>query len=295
MRSYKERMNTANKKDARTHQLSASELEKLQNVLLEMFLDIKSVCDRNGLVCMLLGGSALGAVRHQGFIPWDDDLDVGMTREDYDKFRAIFTSELGDNYILNAPNYAIRPITRFPKVLKKDSLFVEVGSIEDERSKVFIDIFIIENVPANAIQRYVLGSVCTLLMFIGSRVLSYETELHNEDRLSLRAVLGKCFSFLPSARWFDYTDNVVGCVKRQTGFLGIPTGRKHYFGEIFRRDTFLPPSNGVFEGHCVYLPGDWDSYLKNLYGDYMTLPPEEKREHHYVSRFSLDAKDMKES
>ena len=86
MKSFKETVNQKYRTDPSVRHLSDEELEKLKHVLLEIYLDIQAVCDKYGLVCMLLGGSALGAVRHKGFIPWDDDLDIGMPRDDYEIF-----------------------------------------------------------------------------------------------------------------------------------------------------------------------------------------------------------------
>ena len=92
---------------------------QLQNVLLDIYKDIDMVCRENGLTAFLCGGSALGAIRHKGFIPWDDDLDVAMTREDYIVFRKVFHRKYKDKYIINAPNYSKDAKTRFVKILKK--------------------------------------------------------------------------------------------------------------------------------------------------------------------------------
>ena len=116
--SIKSIMNYA---DSGIEDLSEEKLRALQLVLTEMLIDIINVCETNDIDVFLLGGTALGAVRHKGFIPWDDDIDIGMTRESYNRFVSLFENHLSDRYILNAPNYSRDSLSRFPKVLKKDS------------------------------------------------------------------------------------------------------------------------------------------------------------------------------
>lgn len=292
MKSYKERMNEKCRSDPYLRHLSGEELEKLKYTLLRIYLDIQAVCDKYGLICMLLGGSALGAVRHRGFIPWDDDLDLGMPRDDYEIFKQIFKAELGEKYVLNAPNYEGMPTNRFPKVLKKGTRFVEAGMREDdERACIKVDIFILDNVPDNLIERTIKGLFCTVLMFIGGHVLTYECYKSQEKRvkMSKRQFIGMLFSFNSSEVWFNRIDNACIFREENTYYVGVPAGRKHYFGEILPRAAFFPVSKGFFEGHKVNLPRDVDAYLKNLYGDYMKIPPEEKREHHYIEKIVFNS------
>ena len=290
MKSYKEKVNELGRESTEVRLLSADELARLKSDLLDIYMDIQEVCDRNGIRCMLLGGSALGAIRHKGFIPWDDDFDVGMPREDYERFKSIFKDELGKKYILNGPNYEGNPTNRFPKVLKKGTRFIEAGMREDDdRACIKIDIFILENVPDCTLIKNIKGLYCTGLMFIYGRVCSYEAWKQESSKkpMTVRQLMGMPFSFCPSKKWADRVDNACKYRNNNTKFMGIPTGRKHYFGEILPREVFLPPKQGVFEGKSVYLPAQTDLYLKNLYGEYMTLPPEEKREHHYIKTISF--------
>ena len=288
MKSYKQTFNEQMRNNPNARVVEGEELKRLQEVLLDMFLEIRTVCENHNLTCMLLGGSTLGAVRHKGFIPWDDDLDIAMTRKDYEKFKRIFVEELGEKYVLNAPNYNGRPTNRFPKILKRGTKYVEIDEEDDDRACIKIDVFILENVPDSILLRYAKGFWCTFLMFLGGHVYSYETAKHMNRKLNRREIIGKCFSVLKSERLFDRFDKACRSKNGKSRNLGIPSGRKHYFGEILPRESFFPCSDGVFEGRIVSLPADTDLYLRNLYGDYMKIPPKNKREKHYIEKIEFE-------
>lgn len=290
--SYKNVINSM-KANGNIKLLAERELHQLQMAMLNCYKDVSLVCKKNNIAIMLGGGSALGAVRHKGYIPWDDDFDLLMSREDFEHFKKIFNKELGEKYILNAPNYKESPTNRFPKVLIKGTKFVELGEeYNEETNKIKIDIFILENVPRNKVLQILKGGYCTMLMFIAGQVGTYEARksslrcfmsqtLMGRMIFRRRVVIGRFFSFFSYATWCNIIDK--SCqYKKQTGLLGIPSGRKHYFGEINEVGTYFPTKKGNFEDLEVNLPGDYDGYLKKLYGNYMEIPPIEKREKHYI-------------
>ena len=275
--------------------LTEEQLRALQLTLLEMYLDIAKVCKTHNIVPFLIGGSALGAIRHNGFIPWDDDLDVGMTREDYECFKQVFEAELSDRYILNAPNYSVNPRSRFPVVLKKGTVYKSFDSFSSELQKVYLDIFIIENVPDSKLLFWAKGIYCNFLEFVSGKVAFYENINEVSSEIYMRVgkafyyssmLIGRLFSWKKAAKWFEAIDRHAQYSK-PSKHVAIATGRKHYFGEVFRREQFLPPIYVTFEDHRVPVFPDYDHYLKNLYHDYMVLPPEEKREHHGIREMKL--------
>lgn len=297
MKSYKELINSL-EGTKKVRALTGNELDLLKRVMFKCYIDVAEVCRKQNITLMLGGGSALGAVRHKGYIPWDDDFDLLMPREDYERFRKIFNHQLGDKYVLHAPNYNGTTLERFPQIMIKGTEYAGIGAnLEGNNNQVRLDIFILENVPDNRLLCSIKGFICTILMFIAGRVGTYEgrnTALVSflsqtkEGRRAYinRKMIGKVFSFWPYVKWCDMIDRACQ-YKKKTRRLGIPTGRKHYWGEIFERNVFIPVSEGIFNSIPVNLPNDVDAYLKNLYGEYMTLPPEEKREKHYVVRFNI--------
>ena len=276
-------------------EISAQELRLLQNTLLEMLLDVLAVCQAHNIRAFLLGGTALGAVRHKGFIPWDDDIDIGMPRDDYKRFIPVFETYLSDRYVLNAPNYSETALARFPKILKKAS-YLDTGGIRDKSlCKVFLDIFIVDRIPENTFKRKWKGLWCNVLEFIAGQVAYYECldeiwirqfKTNGKTSYYIRRFIGWLFSFQCASRWYDSIDRVIQYPK-ETRLWGLPTGCRHYFGEIFPEDVFFPNGTGVFDGHAVPMVNDPDAYLKNLYGDFMQIPPPEKRQKHFVRELRL--------
>lgn len=272
--------------------LTIDELVRLKKILLECYLDVAMVCEKNNLRIMLGGGSCLGAIRHHGFIPWDDDFDINMPRKDFEELKTIFEKELGDKYILNAPNFSSKPSNRFPKVLIKGTKLIELGTDDkDETGMIKIDIFTAENIPENKIVRKVKGIYCNLIMAIAGSVQFIEWYKRDKDNPvfqtkimkksnKIRKIMGLVFSIKPAVFWFNWVDKACQYNKK-SDLVGFPTGRNHYFGEIHNSSDIFPLAEAVFEGNKVYVPNNVKKYLTKLYGaSYMEIPPIEKRESH---------------
>ena len=290
-------LNNAARDSEKHTELTGDLRENLQNTLLGMYVDLKKVCDRYNLKAYLCGGSALGCVRHGGFIPWDDDLDVAMTRNDYNKLKVVFAAELGDKNILNAPDISEHPITRFPKILKKGTRFVNYGGVyKPESSMIYLDIFLIENIPNSLLIRTIKGVAANFCEAVSAQIeikngWSYLKDIYLKDNklfAYMKYYAGFICSALPYEKWLKIIDRLIQHRNDNSEYCGLVTGRKHYFGEILKREAFFPGTVGVFAGHEADLFQNTDEYLTNLYGeDYMTPPPIEKRECHYITELVL--------
>lgn len=280
------------------HVLSDDDRCKLKKCLLEIYRDFARVCDKHSLRYMLGGGSALGAVRHQGFIPWDDDLDILMPRDDYDRFINIFEEELSDEYVLYAPNSKYGSTNAFAKLVKKGTKLIGIFNISAPvYNGVSVDIFPIENAPKNRIIRGFKGRIADVLRIIC--VSSYMYTFRNDvterffsssvsGKLNyrFRLIIGRCVSFIGFQKLYDFYDKFVQ-QKKETGMCTVPTGRKYFCGETLQKSVFFPMSTAIFEGETVYVPNDVDRYLKNLYGDYMEIPKVSNRERHFYIDFQI--------
>ena len=263
-------------------------LEKLKKVELDILRQFIDVCEKLGLKWFMLYGSCLGTVRHHGFIPWDDDIDVGLMRDDYEIFLEKAPSLLPENYFLqNAktdPDYSMN----FAKIRRSDTAFIEktVKNFNINHG-IYIDIFpITEYRPSKIFDiRSKFYDLCI------DKAYNYE----NRGSLPKRAVKGFLGSFIKNYRvardkkekFFRKSERKgTGIVATFCGFWGK--------GENMPKEIFDTVEKMPFENLEVNVPGKWDEYLTLLYGDYMTLPPEEKRVTHHYTEIIDPEKSYKE-
>lgn len=299
MKSDSQIMNELSKKTQYLREITLAESSSLKKELLSIYKDVAALCNENDLTFMMSGGTCLGAIRHQGFIPWDDDLDIMMPRKDYEAFiKLCEQGKLGDKYEISYPQKDKEASTVFLKVYRKGSKNIELSNINTPFPKgIFIDIFALDTVPKSQLVQNIKGFLANAIQFIAIARLysqfpsSQLKEFMNMDpklkkRYRIKLLLGTITSFASHAKWVYWFDKLVAGDKPNRKW-GIPTGRKYYNGEIFDKEVFVPVKNAVFEGIIVNIPNDTDKYLKNLYHEYMQLPPIEKRERHFIYDFQL--------
>lgn len=274
-------------------------LKQLQNSLLEILLDFANVCEKYGYYYSLCGGTALGAVRHKGFIPWDDDIDVFMLRKDYQDFLKKFDKELSSKYYIHSMEttpYMGMPITQ---LVKKGTILKTNTSFYTDECGIYIDICILDNAPNNVFVRYVHGFISTILGFCLScarfdknkeKMLKIYYDA-GDDVISVikrKSKIGKLLRFLSLSKWAQIYSKWNSKYKNNNSkYVVCATGIKHYFGEIFLRDEYCTTKYIEFENHQFKIIKNVDKALNRLYGNYMQLPPENKREHHFVLEIKL--------
>ena len=286
------------KESSSLRELTDDDIKHVQEILLDMMEDIHTVCEKYHLSYAISGGAMLGAVRHKGFVPWDDDIDICMPRKDYNRLPRLMLKEFGDKYWVQDVRLDSKYDLNFMKIRKKNTTFLEIFDMDPVKAGIFIDIFAAENTFSSPFVRKLQGAVTDGLLLICScvrmaskqkRLISYTSGSDVEKAVRLKCVLGRILGVISLRRWLLLTDSFMSiCRNSKSEYISIPCGRKHFFGETYKRSWFYPASLREFNGHSFYCVADADGYLKNMYGDYMTVPPESERERHSVVSLSFD-------
>lgn len=281
-------------------------LEKLQKCYLSMLKDIDSFFERNGIQYCISGGSVLGQLRHNGFIPWDDDIDLTIPREDYQKLIKMYESSddpFFQKYDFRGPGCSKGAIVRVAKLYKKDSIMRTVISKDNAIEKIYIDLFVIDYVPDNNFKMYLRGLTTMFLIGIISCV---ETKLNGKNTAKLdcgvqweiqrriRLLLGTVFSIIPLKKWYDLLNKASMNTKsnKVSSRITFPTGRIFYFAEMMMADDYYPFQRTDFCGVKTWMPRRPEKYLENRYGDWKKIPPPEDRESHYVRELVIGNVDL---
>ena len=213
--------------------MTESEIKHVHQVYLEMAKDLFEMFDSCAIKATLGGGSVLGAVRHDGFIPWDDDMDINMPRKDFERLKGFFDAHFHGKYIFSAPNHNPHSGYRCGKI---ENPRVQVWDETGRRHGLTIDVFIIENLPDSSVLRILRGIRSECYRIIAGMVFEYECS-RNEGNQNARASLqrkicfltGWLFSFKKSTQWYNTLDCVNQYHDEKTKAVTIPSGKKHYF------------------------------------------------------------------
>lgn len=271
--------------DNYNHICSPQEVHELLTQMLEVFA---SYCEKHDLRYYLVGGTLLGAVRHQGFIPWDDDIDVGMPRADYEQFLELVRSEpLGAEFDVVSDafgNFAFP----YAEILRTDTLLKrESGKYIEETMQVqhlFIDIFPQDGWPDQEKEQQKLLNKMNRNRFLIRESRARLGKGNGLLRTILKTPMVLFAKMLGNKRISRHITRVAKKIPYdQAVYVGSVTNGIYGMGEICRRDELVKFGLLPFEGRMYPVPGCWDSYLKGIYGDYMTIPQEADRIDHKMT------------
>ena len=252
------------------------QIHYLHACLLDLALEVKRICEKFEISYFLIGGTLLGCIRHQGIIPWDDDLDIGMLRSDYERFLEVCPGELDENYELVYPELDVSYGQPYAKLSIKGTVFPESAVPAALKSKgIFLDLFPIDKIPDAPFERKVQS------LIVGP----------------MRAVLAqKCGYRWGRETWKDHIYRLVSKVftkkrileiiwhwqkkynTRDTSMYANLCSSYCYGREVFLKQNLEGKLPEVAFENCTFtIPREPEIALSMLYGEYMTLPPEDKR------------------
>lgn len=254
-------------------------LSELKQIELDILNYIDSVCKENSLKYFLAYGTLLGAIRHQGFIPWDDDIDIYMLRQDYEKFINI-VSKRNDRYKVQSLYNDAQYYYEFAKVVDSHTSVEASDIINNGNEGVWVDIFPLDNTSSFLKVQKACINVC-----VACRILSVYKQFPTKHSRVLYPVWLVSKAIGP--RFFlKISDFLVKCGhnREKVGYLSSVGVDKYYFEAEWCDDTVMVS----FEGRQYPAFGAYDEYLKDQYGNYMELPPVDKRVSHPITAFWKD-------
>lgn len=262
-----------------------AKLRKAQDAGLRMLLEIDRLCERYGLTYFLDAGTLLGAVRHEGFIPWDDDVDIVMPRKDFDGFYA-HRDELSPELELVMPD-GYRDGEAFydftPRIIdlksRRHQTDEESEYYSGKLNHLWTDIFILDEIPDKPFEDWI-TRFRQKVIYGMSMPRRYKVDLSkyglmDKLRVAVLTLMGRAF---PQKKLFEMQDRL------SRRFDGSGTRRVYYsnyqpdYMQVTLNKEWIRPGERLpFEGHMLSVPSDHDAVLREIYGDYMKLPPKEER------------------
>ncbi len=263
-------------------------LNETQRYILQVLREVLKVLDELNIPYYMQGGTMLGAIRHEGFIPWDDDVDLGIIREDYERLLQVVSDKLPENLELRTYQDETDHHYYFARIVDKRYQIRRMGSLEERLENVWVDLFPLDGMPNGAIARqwHKFRLLMTRLKFHLSCFEKVNIKRPGRpfiERAIIRvAMVTKVGSWFNTRKQLDKMDRLLKKYPpEKSKYLVNFTGQTSYkFNEMFKKDVYGSGKAYPFEDITMVGPEKYDDYLKSLYGDYMTPPKEGDRNAH---------------
>ena len=266
------------------YSMSPAELRAVQLIELELLCEVDRICRKCGITYHIVAGTLLGAVRHGGFIPWDDDADVAFLRDEYEQFRAACETELDSARFYfqdhrNTPGYR----WGYGKLRRKGTAFVRLNQEHMPYEQgIFIDLFPYDYVPDNILLRQLHCFRCFLYR------KAFWSPVGRNVAKGFERFAYVVLSKIPAQRLNrSFVRFIEKSNRRESGWIRILTFPTPTKDHGYKRRWADETAEFVFEGVSFFGPAEYDEYLTFKYGDYMTPPPESGRKTHPVSSLKL--------
>lgn len=288
---------------SKTKKLTPKEFEKMHGMQLDLLKEFDRVCRKNNIKYTIWGGTLLGAIRHKGFIPWDDDMDVAMLREEYEKFKKVINQL--DPELCYLQDNDTDPYYRwgYAKLRRTYTRFVRTGQEHlKNKTGVFIDILPLDDIPKSTMGQMINDFHC----FCIRKILYSEVGKYSNTEKKFARSVYNLLSKIPTNKVFKHFNKMTSKSRNNTPnlvrtYLYTSIGKlygKHPLKQRYGmpKEWFIELEEYEFDGYKFYGCKDYNTVLTFIYNDYMKLPPKNKREPHApVSDYSFDTRKEKTS
>lgn len=264
----------------------------IHHVELNIFKQFAAITQKYHIGYIAMGGTMLGAVRHQGFIPWDDDMDVGLLRTDYDRFLKVAEKELQkSHYFLQTPwtdpNYALS----YSKILDRNTFIEERNNVNNARKGVFLDIFPLDKIPDSpARQRRQIVDIKRLdsRIYLKLRYNVIDNPIRKFQNPLSEEQVDSAIDFK------EQREEIMTMYNSKPALMNVKNlaSQYSYEKEIFTLDQINNVIDLPFEDTTIRVPAEYSVILTRIYGDYMELPPENARTEKHIVRLITDNQEF---
>lgn len=253
--------------DLTLYNQEGTKLRKAQKSMLGMLIVFDKICKKHNISYWLEFGTLIGAIRHGGFIPWDDDIDVSVLESDMNKLRKVLIEELPDTIAFQ--DYTVDSNAFFPysRLRDKKTYCYHPHFIKLKEQGLWLDIFQYSVITNNSYKK-----------FVDKLYRRTFREIHNYGKVKYKSkskqIFNKCMGYLlhPIAVGLKKINEGLGKLRRNRLYACYDTS-----DHVYPHDTIFPLRTIMFEGHSFYAPNNIDAHLKEIYGDYMKIPNKDKR------------------
>ena len=263
-------------------------LNETQRYILQVLREVVRILDELEIPYYMQGGTMLGAVRHEGIIPWDDDVDLGIPRSDYQRLLEQVADKLPENLELRTYDDETDHHYYFARIVDKRYQIRRMGSLEERLENVWVDLFPLDGMPDGLIARQ-WHKMRLLAVRLKYHLSCFErVNIKRPGRPLVERIIIKIATWTRVGKWFDtrrQLDKMDRLLKkyppeRSEYFVNFMGQTSYKFNEMFKKSVYGKGKKYPFEDLMLVGPEDYDGYLKSLYGDYMTPPKVEDRNAH---------------
>ncbi len=266
---------------------SDMELAEIRQVQIDMLVEVDRICKKYDIKYCIIGGTLLGCIRHGGYIPWDDDADLGMLREEYEKFKKACKQELNEDKFCFQDHQTTKGYRwGYGKLRRKDTKFIRLNQEDMPYFQgIFIDIFPYDNVPENFFLRLVHCFICFVYRKCFWSAVGYKFE----KNLLIKTIYKLLYQINEEKLKHSFNRFIRYSNRRKTKFVRVLTfpNPKTYRTRCEKRYWYEHLKRYEFEGVKLVGIADADEYLRYKYGDYMKIPDEKDRMIHPISELKL--------